>query len=939
MSQHNQMVRSATHRVQLIAQSMMLMGCLYLSSLYADENKGVNSQQTDDAKEWIEQLGATSYAQRHQAFLKLCDPTLDIASEINQVLADEPNTVSDPELSAMIVWVKRIRALPGTIDSRMDAIRDFPALSQGSIEVVERYVSEGKLELLLEMVRLIPKSSRDLILQNIFIRGEGGLNRLFEKAWQLRRPDLIPKFLDAMLPSHPVRIGLNRRWAMLGFGDSWQIDVSLETTEMQIAALESQGQIKQALNLARQTTRPEMVEKILLRNQGWDDWLNLDPSKLTMISAVWSELPRVLVLEALDRHEEAKQYYALRSSLNAKGRDSQLLLAQLAMVTGDMDRLVSDLKEHAPNELANLYFLQNRIEDLLEHEGLSERTEATVSTWLEKNIVEGKGFSRAARFQALFRRLGEIQWSDAILSRVVEFIDTHSQSQQIQLWKDYLQQAMRYGLDELRTELLTKAVARLDSGRLLDKRAAGAIAGFPEAQVEKELTLEDLFRESFPFLKDAGYPLYVAMSSNYLDASQRQRIQWIDSFHQGVMPQEWSPAEVLRLFQSAVSFRMLEGAPPKACVIDLAESLDVMGLRDQALELLDSIRGVTRADVMRSQILWRIGKYHQSRELVLEILQRSDGGLEAYQWACELFQLLRDRSSYEHLDRKTLTCSSGMEDFAAYSREIRRGVRFELAEPIGRFLEFQYDSFPSSLSNLWLEDVFWGWNLSLLANHYHQTAPEFPERVPRNFDLSLTSCLFDQFEEFDSLNGNFRTMQDRGPIGWDLDWSQWAWRYERVFSAAFWKAVREGDRAQADRFLRAAHRLNPEQINTLIDAAPWVLEKFGKETLQEWFLVYYQPMQEHLKKFPMDTLVANNSAWLAVKCGFELDRALELSQMVTKRYPTDTYLDTLAEVHFARGEIDEAIGISLNCQKLNPRDPHHRRQLKRYSDRKQTTDL
>ena len=95
-------------------------------------------------------------------------------------------------------------------------------------------------------------------------------------------------------------------------------------------------------------------------------------------------------------------------------------------------------------------------------------------------------------------------------------------------------------------------------------------------------------------------------------------------------------------------------------------------------------------------------------------------------------------------------------------------------------------------------------------------------------------------------------------------------------------------------------------------------------------MIYYAPMQEHLRKYPEDSLIANNAAWLAVKCGFEIDRALELSLEVTKRYPTDTYLDTLAEVYFAKGETDRAIEISLACQRLNPRDPHHHRQLSRF---------
>jgi hypothetical protein len=110
-----------------------------------------------------------------------------------------------------------------------------------------------------------------------------------------------------------------------------------------------------------------------------------------------------------------------------------------------------------------------------------------------------------------------------------------------------------------------------------------------------------------------------------------------------------------------------------------------------------------------------------------------------------------------------------------------------------------------------------------------------------------------------------------------------------------------------------------------------VLDKFDRQTLRDWFLIYYEPMQEHLKKYPKDTLIANNSAWLAVKCGFELDRAMELSEMVVDRHVTDNYLDTLAEVHFVQGNIDKAIETSLQCRKLNPRDPHHRRQITRYN--------
>lgn len=911
--------------------SVLIIG-LWITGLSADENRTDGQEQASGIKVWIQQLSAPKYADRKEAFLKLCDPTLDIDTWIKSTDIHE-----DPQLASTLGWLKRIRSLPGSIDTRIEAACDFPALVQGSVEVVERYAKEGKLELLLEMVRLLPKGSRETILQNTFTRGESSLDYVFDGAWAIRKPELIPKFLDAILPVDPVRIGLNRRWSNIGLAEPWQLQTPLDTSEMQIAALESEGQIAQAIELARQTSQPGEVEKLLIRNKRWNQWLDLEPSRLSMISASWSDLPRVLILKALDRHEEAQEYYQTKKTANAKGIDQQLLVTHLALVTGDIETVFSKLKESDSGQLMGMYFLHNRIDELMELENLKERNETSVAAWIHRNVVEGKGLTKPVRFQALFRRLGETSWSDAIQKAIITFIESHPRDQRIRYWKEYLEQTMRYSLDELRAELLSIATTQLEAESQPKRKVGNGVAGFPEAQEERELTLEDLFRECFPYMKEASYPLYQAMRSEYPNKSNRVLLEWLQLLHQGVMPDGWTQSQVLKVFQAATTQRLVDGMATNGCVIDLAEALEAMGLVEEAVEMLNTLSGVTRADVMRSRYLWKSGKYDASRTLALECLDQESGSLEVYQWVSEMFGLMGDQASQKRLDSRILTRPNGMEIFARYSQEMRRSERFELAEPIGHFLELQLDTFPSSLGNLWLDDIYWGWNLSLLANHYHQTAPEFPERIDRNFDLSLTSCLMDLFTEVDSMSSAMpRAGRARSSMSWDLDWSQWAWRYERVLAGGFWQAVQNGDRVRADRFLRAAHRINPEQINTLIDAVPWVLDKFDRQTLREWFWVYYEPMQEHLKKYPKDTLIANNSAWLAVKCGFEFDRAMELSQMVVDRHVTDNYLDTLAETHFVQGNIDKAIEISLQCRRLNPRDPHHQRQIHRFNQRADT---
>jgi hypothetical protein len=124
--------------------------------------------------------------------------------------------------------------------------------------------------------------------------------------------------------------------------------------------------------------------------------------------------------------------------------------------------------------------------------------------------------------------------------------------------------------------------------------------------------------------------------------------------------------------------------------------------------------------------------------------------------------------------------------------------------------------------------------------------------------------------------------------------------------------------------------MNPEQINTIIDVAELVRKKFGADPLEKWFRIYYDPMMEHLQRYPNDTLIANNAAWLAAKCGFELDTAHRLASQVVQASPTDTYMDTLAEVEFMRGNAARAIEISEKCRAMKPRDPHHRKQIERF---------
>ena len=65
-------------------------------------------------------------------------------------------------------------------------------------------------------------------------------------------------------------------------------------------------------------------------------------------------------------------------------------------------------------------------------------------------------------------------------------------------------------------------------------------------------------------------------------------------------------------------------------------------------------------------------------------------------------------------------------------------------------------------------------------------------------------------------------------------------------------------------------------------------------------------------------------------CRRNLDKALQHAEKAVELSPsTAGYLDTLAEVHFQRGDKDKAIAMQKRAVKLNPKKSYYRKQLKR----------
>jgi hypothetical protein len=144
-------------------------------------------------------------------------------------------------------------------------------------------------------------------------------------------------------------------------------------------------------------------------------------------------------------------------------------------------------------------------------------------------------------------------------------------------------------------------------------------------------------------------------------------------------------------------------------------------------------------------------------------------------------------------------------------------------------------------------------------------------------------------------------------------------------------AIAEGDFQTADDAIRRCFQALPQQIETPLELIPWATAAFGRERVVPWLDLYVEAMEAHMKRWPNDTLIGNNLAWLYANLDWKLERAEELCRRVCARLPEDdTYLDTWAEVEFRRGNRDKAVEISSRCRELAPLELHHKKQLARF---------
>lgn len=116
-----------------------------------------------------------------------------------------------------------------------------------------------------------------------------------------------------------------------------------------------------------------------------------------------------------------------------------------------------------------------------------------------------------------------------------------------------------------------------------------------------------------------------------------------------------------------------------------------------------------------------------------------------------------------------------------------------------------------------------------------------------------------------------------------------------------------------------------EEVTKHLDAAGRAAE--AEQVFAACFALYDRVCRE----FPEAAMYHNGLAWLAARCGRRLDDARRHAEAAVRLDPERAeYLDTLAEVHFQRGDRPQAIAIEKRAVEREPNNPEFRARLKRF---------
>ncbi len=853
---------------------------------------------------WIQGLEDPSYRTRRESFLKLCDRTIPIDAWL-----DKEARSGDKHRSAVAIWLKRLRLANGTLTQRAEILRDYETLRSPDdrnwdrASVIERYVTTGQWEGLLELVALLDPPTRTELLGE-----DHQLQSIISKAWKTENEWVVPRLLDLVLkPSE--RIQANRLWRTLGMPEEWKVSLNRNLPSVKVLELEADSKIDEAVALAEKSGLRNLIEPMLVRANRWDRWLTMDPKRTPIAKLGSFDHQKALMLMLTGRLQESE---ILLDKIVSGSERSNLSNGSglLALGLGRTEEFEKFLGQQKDSSAFHLMRMLGHVHAAFEQVGLDDLSVESVQAWLEKN---GKKWlseeldarqqkpkaSPLADFADLFFQIGLNKQGELIDTLLIEWIKKREVESGIDAWMPTFGQW-------LVTNERVKVIYHWKD--FLIRTAGRRVKAGGSKLSPYELIYTD-FPQSASWMVDHLVGVANKTTIETVTDVERQRkaieqaIEWMEDFHAGRRPRGWDGQRPLLDLRNAIYTRSLESGDTDRHLLEIAKLFDCLDETQLAIECLELCSADSVVNRAKAEFLIRLGKLDVACDLLVEEFQNDPSDVELF---VECTETLENVGRFSEMDRFRLQGLSSMIDDASSSR----GSELEL--PVRKIVQMVFER---RLHRDKLEIGSGFYPARCLSRQYGESAK-------KDLSHAKNAAKSARIETLLWIKILSEDPSENSRLFFSL--------YGDAFQPSILEAISEGDRELADTLYRVAFRCKPEDIDMPIAVIPHAEKAFGKELADEWFDLFYQPMLKHLEEFSDDTLIGNNTAWLAALCNRNLEKAQYLASKVAVSNPDPTYLDTLAEVEYRMGHVERAIEISERCLLLKPKDKQHREQLKRF---------
>jgi len=784
--------------------------------------------------------------------------------------------------------------------------------------VSQKLIEQGQLDTLIVLIRNLPNdATRGRLIPSIARQAAKSIPQLIEKQ---RLPALekllrltamseqgAPNYVAFLVLQNKLDDRLRALQDRLAGGGEGNAALAKHDFRLLALMLRARGDLDAALQAAERADDIELRAGILLENQRFGELARLLPEHAAVLFPQTEEALgyQIAIYHRAGMAQQAERFVKEFKQMTVHSASSRFHCAEALLVSDRFDEAIEILERHNRASAFDLLVSQRRYRRGLALYGLDlgnadysawlrrefQTAQATAGSTSQRRTLTRQVVQSAVRIAKLLYRLGNSSQAESLLARAAEHVADD---------------------DPATLATICEAEAELGLREQVLKHAALAIQRNPSYGVWKPV---------FGDHSGSAQVLYMALKRIRPKADDVSRLKQLQALlspsARGGNAGEASPVQNGTKTGGPPDWRELvesvkhvaaglKAPAPAKWLAALAELALVQGDRKLGVALLEQSAEIESSNLAAIRLA--------------EELAKDKRWAESAQWRHTAWQKAPDKAIQLYLSGHALEKAG--EKKAGQERQ-RAAILAPLGDATQRYYLAKglYDSgHQEEAARQWRLVLrtgppgSWGVNNSALRLG-NVVSESDPARAADLWEQILISCLRRYTSMVDTtsyLRISYLVHKSRG------------------------RGLLKAGRAQAalEEFM-AARAAQPAHSQLVLDIVP-LLDKAGHKPLgDKLFAAVHAELERLCREHPKIAMHRNNLAWMAARTGRRLGEALSYARSAVGLAPRSAaYRDTLAEVHFRRGEVEDAVREIRKAIELEPQTEYFKEQLARFQKEK-----